>query len=1855
MSGRWRARGWSSARLSGVAAVLAALVIVIPPPQVASSAAPPPTVTEATTEAAALSAARQQHSRVEVLAARTGYSETFALPNGRLLLQSHLRLQRVRGGDGSWRTPDATLRRGADGTVSPVAAVTPMSFSGGGTVPMASMVQFGRSMKLWWPGRLPVPVLVGNVARYTEVLPGVDLEIRVEPESFTHLLVIKTRAALASAAVRRLELRTELSGVSLHREPVTGVVTALDDKGTAVFTGATPTMWDSRGHAVEAGARPEARQSTVAVQLSAGKLALVPDAAMLADPAVEPPVYVDPTWTPTGAPKNHHTILRRAWPNNSYYDRTSGVGTNDATAGVIRVGANNYDGPTYVDRSMFDLNMAAARYKHINRAIFGLTQSWAGPGCGGASGTVNLHGTAAFNQYSTWNSTGSSWWGVLASTRAIHRYGNTCGPAWIEFDVTGWTAQNAAVGSSNLFVGLKGATEVPNSEWKRYQPNGWLAIEYNSVPNAPGSLSASGRGCGSSGAPTPVTTATPVLAARASDVDSGQQLLTTSFHWWPASSSRNGTDVVSQSTGNPGDPAPTVPAGRLTDGVTYAWQAVTRDDVGDEQWSGVCYFTVDALPPNPPGSVTSSAYPPTGFNGGVGIAGMFTFNPPATNPQEVVEYAYTLDLGVPGANAPRVAARTTDRKADVSVAPRWDGTNILRVWTVDSAGRPSTGYVDYTFSVTRGTGEVALWDLEASCGTADGSQHGNTLQITGATCVPGRAGVGSALLFDGVDDYAATAGQLTYPPPGGGTPVGFRTDASFTLTAWVKLPSIPTHNKPVVAIDGTRTCPFFMGYDYVTSRWVLRAHTPDVDAPAGNQVASTAAPVVGVWTHLAGVYDAQARTMRLYVNGVQQPDTITLNGAFNATGRLTIGQMKYAGVASHFFNATIDDVRVFQTVLDANQINLMSWPLKPAISFPNGTVADVGGSIAVRFDAGGDTNVTSYRYGIASDGATPLTATPPAPGQPVTVNVPVTTAGTVTVYARTVDATGDQSLVATAAFQGRAAASLVGVVRDAVSGAPLAGAQVRLDPGGLSTTSAANGTFSFPGIGAGTYTLAAVVGDRCALSAATLVTVLGPTTQDLFVAPMGDAFGYTCRIESQAFVPANTTVLSLTGDDAVAQVSLPFPVPFYESAVTTLWVDTNGYVSFANPGGSHPYDGTNIPAPSAPNSMVAAFWDDLVVDASASVRTATTGSAPNRKFVVEWRNVYRKGDTTARLTAEVLLGENGDATVNYSGLDTAPEKGEQAVVGIESPGGEVGIQYSFRQAVLANGTAVVFDFPGDPVPIQEYTLTGIVRDNATGSPVAGLLVNLAPAGRTATTAADGRYTFAGLEPGNYRVAAQLGTRCAIAASVDVQLFANSTVDLPLRPVTDGFGYSCQVRSAAFVPADGTVLPLNGDDNVLQVATPFPVMFYGQSYGSVHVSTNGFVALIPPESSYPDQAAPIPDAALPNGLVAAFWRDLVIDPASASVRTAVVGAAPNRRFVIEWREAAFFGNSTVKVTVEVIFEEGGDITLNYAGLSGSLEQGADAAVGLEDPIGFGGYEYSFAKPVLASGQSIVFHPSPQLPVMSGTVVDAVTGAPVAGATVSLGTGAPSATTAANGTYQLYFVPGNYSVSAQIGGPCGRAAEVQQLELVAPVTVQFAVARRVDGYGYTCEVTSTPFVPANTTVLTLTGDDVVAPLTLPFPVRLYGQQYTSIWVDTNGAIYVTNPGESRPDPAPMPNTAAPNGVIAPYWADLFLVDASATVRTTVVGTAPNRQFVIEWRDAAVFGQPVDKRVTVEVILHENGRITFNYASLDGTLEQGGWPRGTTAGIEDAAGVNGLPYVVNQPLLRNGEAITFIPPSS
>jgi RHS repeat-associated protein len=198
----------------------------------------------------------------------------------------------------------------------------------------------------------------------------------------------------------------------------------------------------------------------------------------------------------------------------------------------------------------------------------------------------------------------------------------------------------------------------------------------------------------------------------------------------------------------------------------------------------------------------------------------------------------------------------------------------------------------------------------------------------------------------------------------------------------------------------------------------------------------------------------------------------------------------------------------------------------------------------------------------------------------------------------------------------------------------------------------------------------------------------------------GQLTGYTTSTTSKAYVNGTAT-LPITGDDAVGQITLPFPITFYGQTYSTAWVDTNGMLSFVNPNGSHPDDIVPLPNSADPNAAVYVFAQDMVVDGSAAIRTATLGVAPNRQFLVEWNNPYQYGFASRRQNAEVLFNETaGAVTFNYSGIDNAYEQGSGALVGIENADGTIATQHSFHTPSLNNDTAVVFTYNAGTPPVS---------------------------------------------------------------------------------------------------------------------------------------------------------------------------------------------------------------------------------------------------------------------------------------------------------------------------------------------------------------------------------------------------------------------------------------------------------------------------------------------------------------------------------------------------------------------------
>jgi hypothetical protein len=224
---------------------------------------------------------------------------------------------------------------------------------------------------------------------------------------------------------------------------------------------------------------------------------------------------------------------------------------------------------------------------------------------------------------------------------------------------------------------------------------------------------------------------------------------------------------------------------------------------------------------------------------------------------------------------------------------------------VELAGAPARE--ELFLPLEEGTGTTVV---DASGNNRVGTVGSAGSWTTGRTDPDGN--VGKALSFDG--------GTATLTVPG---PV-VRTDASFTVTAWVNLAVADANWHTVLSQDGNRTSGFELGYRGDTKQWTFRMPTADVDNPIFIVVDDAAGVVAGQWTHLAAVYDQGAGQLRLYVSdevaGPRLAGQVAMNSGWNATGALQVGRARKAGAPATPFAGVVDDVHVWTGVRTADQI-----------------------------------------------------------------------------------------------------------------------------------------------------------------------------------------------------------------------------------------------------------------------------------------------------------------------------------------------------------------------------------------------------------------------------------------------------------------------------------------------------------------------------------------------------------------------------------------------------------------------------------------------------------------------------------------------------------------------------------------------------------------------------------------------------------------------------------------------------------------------------------------------------------------------------------------------------------------------
>ncbi|MFE1172260.1 glycerophosphodiester phosphodiesterase family protein, partial [Streptomyces sp. NPDC058773] len=186
-----------------------------------------------------------------------------------------------------------------------------------------------------------------------------------------------------------------------------------------------------------------------------------------------------------------------------------------------------------------------------------------------------------------------------------------------------------------------------------------------------------------------------------------------------------------------------------------------------------------------------------------------------------------------------------------------------------------------------------------SARVSGGHGAGPVATLAGSGAQLGVVGkVGTALHLNGTSAYAATAGPVV------------DTTKSFSVSAWVKLDD-KDRNYTFLSQAGNRASGFQLYYSKTYDKWAFNRRTKDTDDTTIVRAVSNNAAHSGVWTHLAGSYDAAQQTLSLSVNG-QLQQSVRFTTPWRANGGLQIGRLLHQGAWHEYVAGTIDEIRIAQ-------------------------------------------------------------------------------------------------------------------------------------------------------------------------------------------------------------------------------------------------------------------------------------------------------------------------------------------------------------------------------------------------------------------------------------------------------------------------------------------------------------------------------------------------------------------------------------------------------------------------------------------------------------------------------------------------------------------------------------------------------------------------------------------------------------------------------------------------------------------------------------------------------------------------------------------------------------------------------
>jgi hypothetical protein len=221
----------------------------------------------------------------------------------------------------------------------------------------------------------------------------------------------------------------------------------------------------------------------------------------------------------------------------------------------------------------------------------------------------------------------------------------------------------------------------------------------------------------------------------------------------------------------------------------------------------------------------------------------------------------------------------------------------------------------------------AYWRFEEGEGyeTADWSDYPNVGTISGASWAPAWER-GTALEFDGVDDYVTVPNSPSLIDPGEG----------ISLVAWVKTPGGGDQSHTIVEKWFYDEASVY-GIDDRSFRLLVN---PDgtiqfdlsSDGSSDSTVSLVSADTINLsgWSHVAATCNGD--TMKVYIDGIQDPNFSLFSERIHPSGAdVHIGRLRATDAFGENwhdpFEGTIDEVRIYSLALSPSQIveDATSW------------------------------------------------------------------------------------------------------------------------------------------------------------------------------------------------------------------------------------------------------------------------------------------------------------------------------------------------------------------------------------------------------------------------------------------------------------------------------------------------------------------------------------------------------------------------------------------------------------------------------------------------------------------------------------------------------------------------------------------------------------------------------------------------------------------------------------------------------------------------------------------------------------------------------------------------------------------